>query len=280
MRVSRILGVGATVLALTLSAAACGGPTNNDTGTQSLVDRIRAEKKVTIGIKFDQPGLGLKTGDMYSGFDVDVARYIAGKLGVPEDNITFKQSPSAQREDMIAKGDVDLVIATYTINDQRKAKVGFAGPYFVAGQDLLVRSSNTTITGPDKLNGKKICSVAGSTSAQTIKSKFSTSVGLQQYGGYSECITGLLNGAVDALSTDDIILAGYAAINPGELKVIGKPFTTENYGIGFKRDDTKTRQALNGYIQEMEQDGSWKAALMKNFGAGYKVPQPPAITEK
>jgi glutamate transport system substrate-binding protein len=281
MRLSPVLRAGAVVAALALAVTACGGKSQQAAaGSDSLVDRAKAANKLTVGIKFDQPGLGLKTADGYAGFDVDVAKYIAKKFGVDEKNIVFKQAPSAQREDLIAQGDVDLVIATYTINDKRKQKVSFAGPYFVAGQDLLVKADNTAITGPETLNGKKLCSVTGSTSAQNIQSKFANQVALQQYGGYSECVTGLLNGAIDALSTDDIILQGYAAANAGKLKVVGKPFSTEPYGIGLKKGDTKTQQALNGYIQEMEKDGSWAAALKKNFGDNYKVPAEPPITEK
>jgi glutamate transport system substrate-binding protein len=280
MRLSPVLRAGALVATLALAVTACGGKSQQVNSSSSLVDRAKADNKLTVGIKFDQPGLGLKTANGYTGFDVDVAKYIAKKLGVDENNITFKQAPSAQREDLIAQGDVDLVIATYTINDKRKQKVSFAGPYFVAGQDLLVKADNTSITGPDSLNGKKLCSVTGSTSAQTLQTKYANQVSLQNYGGYSECITGLLNGAIDAISTDDIILQGYAAANQGKLKVVGKPFTTEPYGIGFKKGDTKTQQALDGYIQDMEQDGSWKAALQKNFGSDYKIPSEPPITEK
>ncbi len=283
MRLSPVLRAGALVAALALAVTACGGKSQQAaTGGDSLVDRAKAANKLTIGIKFDQPGIGLKTGDTYTGFDIDVADYVAKKMGVDPKNITFKQAPSAQREDLIAQGDVDLVIASYTINDNRKQKVSFAGPYFVAGQDLLVKADNTTITGPDSLNGKKLCSVSGSTSAQTVKTKWANDVSLQQYGGYSECITGLLNGTIDAITTDNVILAGYASqpANVGKLKVVGKTFTSEPYGIGFKKGDTKTQQAINSYIQNMEQDGSWATALKKNFGADYKVPDSPAITEK
>jgi|SRR5882757_1192590 len=281
MRLSPVLRAGALVATLALAVTACGGKSQQaSTGGDSLVDRAKADNKLTVGIKFDQPGIGLKTADGYAGFDIDVAKYVATKMGVDEKNITFKQAPSAQREDLIAQGDVDLVVASYTINDNRKQKVSFAGPYFVAGQDLLIKADNTAITGPDSLNGKKLCSVTGSTSAQTVKTKWANDVSLQQYGGYSECVTGLLNGTIDAITTDDIILQGYAAANAGKLKVVGKPFTSEPYGIGLKKGDTKTQQALDGYIQNMEQDGSWAAALKKNFGADYKVPDQPAITEK
>lgn len=165
MRFTRSLKAGAGVAVLALALAACGGGGGStgasETGNQSLADKAKSTQKVVVGIKFDQPGLGLKQPDgTYAGFDVDVAKYVAKELGVPESGITFKEAQSAERENLIQKGEVDFIVATYSITDARKQKVNFGGPYFVAHQDLLVRSDNTDITGPDSLNGnKKLCSV-------------------------------------------------------------------------------------------------------------------------
>jgi len=168
--------------------------------------------KITIGIKFDQPHLGFKQGNTYTGFDVDVATYVAGKLGFTPDQIVWKESVSAQRETLLQNHQVDMIFATYSITDARKEKVQFAGPYFVAGQDLLVRSDETAITGPESLNnGKKLCSVSGSTPAQNIKDKYASGVELVEFKTYSECVQALLAKQVDAVTTDDIILAGLAA---------------------------------------------------------------------
>ena len=166
--------------------------------------------KIRIGIKFDQPGLGFKKSGTYVGFDVDVAKYIAKKLGYSEDQIIWKEAPSKQREAMIQNGDVDMILATYSITDERKKAVSFAGPYFVAGQDLLVRKDDNSINGPEDLNGKRLCSVTGSTSAATVKEKFASEVQLMEQPGYAECATALFSGIVDAVTTDDIILAGLA----------------------------------------------------------------------
>ena len=168
--------------------------------------------KLTIGIKFDQPHLGFKDGNTYSGFDVDVATYVAGKLGFKPDQIVWKEAVSAQRETLLQNHQVDLIFATYSITDARKEKVAFAGPYFVAGQDLLIRSGTTDITGPQSLNnGKKLCSVSGSTPAQNIKDKYASGVELVEFKTYSECVQALIAQKVDAVTTDDIILAGLAA---------------------------------------------------------------------
>ncbi|GGM61960.1 glutamate-binding protein [Longimycelium tulufanense] len=279
MRFTRVLRMSAAVAALGL-AAACGGAGAN--ADKPLLDRVKESKKLTIGIKYDQPGLGRRTPDgKFQGFDVDVAKYVAKELGVDESAITFKETPSAQRENMIEKGEVDFIVATYSITDARKKKVSFAGPYFIAGQDLLIRAEDNEITGPDSLNGKKLCSVKGSTPAQKIQKDYSHEAQLQEYGGYSECITQLLNGTVDAVTTDDVILAGYATQNSGKFKLVGKPFTEERYGIGLRKDDKAGRDAINKAIQKMIDEGVWKQALEKNVGpSGYKIPAPPEITEK
>ena len=229
---ARRLGAVAAAATLALTLAACGSGTSG--GDAGSGDALK------IGIKFDQPGLGLKKGTEYTGMDVDVAKYVAKELGTSEDKITWVQAPSAQREDLISTGQVKFIVATYSITDARKEKVSFAGPYFVAGQDLLVRADDTSITGPDSLNGKKLCSVKGSTSAQKVKDKYAETVQLQEFGTYSECLPALATGGVDALTTDDAILAGFAAQpeNKGKFKVVGKPFSTENYGIGLKKGDT------------------------------------------
>ncbi|SFB37698.1 amino acid ABC transporter substrate-binding protein, PAAT family [Amycolatopsis marina] len=279
MRLSRVLRVGAVVAAASLALAACGG--GEEGGDKTVLQKAQDDKKLTIGIKYDQPGLGLKTPDgQFVGFDVDVAKYVAKELGVEESGIEWKQAPSAQRENLIEKGEVDLIFATYSITDSRKEKVLFAGPYFVAHQDLLVRADEADITGPETLEGKKLCSVKGSTSAQNVADEY-PGVALQNFGGYSECLTGLENGAVDAVTTDDVILAGYAAGEAGKFKLVGNGFSDENYGVGLKKGDTESRDAINAAILKMQEEGAWKAAAETHFApAGYEVPEPPAITEK
>ncbi|MGB3771787.1 MAG: glutamate ABC transporter substrate-binding protein [Rhodococcus sp. (in: high G+C Gram-positive bacteria)] len=273
MRITRTIRVGAAVIALAFAATACGGDEASSAAQSAENGSLR------VGIKYDQPGLGLRNPDgTFSGFDVEVAKYVAGKLGVTPENIEFKESPSAQRETLIENGEVDYVVATYSITDARKEKVDFAGPYFVAGQSLLVNESNTDITGPDSLNaGKRLCSVSGSTPAQKIADQY-PQVQLQPYDTYSACIEALRNGAVDAVTTDDIILAGYAAQYPGQLKIVGEPFTEEQYGIGLAKGDDETRTAINDAIEAMIEDGSWEKAFTDTVGpSGYPMPAPPTV---
>jgi glutamate transport system substrate-binding protein len=265
MKVRRISAAAAAAV-VALGLAACGGG-NGDSGGGG------GGGKFKIGIKFDQPGLGLKEGSDYTGMDVDVAKYIAKELGHSEGDIQWVQAPSAQRETLIETGQVNMVVATYSITDTRKEKVSFGGPYFIAGQDLLVRSDETAITGPDTLTGKKLCSVKGSTSAQKVKDKY-PGVQLQEFGTYSECVAALVSKGVDALTTDNTILAGYAAQDQykGKLKVVGKPFSEERYGVGIKKGDTATCEKINAAITKMVDDGSWQKVVDANLGpAGFKV---------
>ncbi|MFD3543813.1 glutamate ABC transporter substrate-binding protein [Streptomyces sp. NPDC058662] len=277
MKISKAGAAAAVAVALALTATACGG--GSDKGSEGG----GGKEKVVIGIKFDQPGLGLKTPDgKYTGFDVDVATYVAKELGFQPDQIEWKQAISAERENLISNGDVKFVVASYSINDKRKEKVDFAGPYFLAHQDLLVRADDTSITKAEDLNKKKLCSVTGSTSAQNVKTKLAPEADLLEQGGYSECLTGLENKAVDALTTDNSILAGYAAQdkNKGKFKLVGLSLSNENYGIGLKKGDTELQTKINAALKKMVADGSWDKAVQANFGpANYKNEPAPQITE-
>ncbi|WP_418960628.1 glutamate ABC transporter substrate-binding protein [Streptomyces tritici] len=273
-KVSKATLAAAAAVALALSAGACGDDGGNGGGGGGDGD------KITVGIKFDQPGLGLKTPDgTYTGFDVDVATYVAKELGYEPGDIEWKEAKSADRETLLQRGDVDFIAATYSINDERAEKVDFAGPYLLAHQDVLIRADDDTIKTPADLNKKKLCSVTGSTSAQNVKTKLAPQAQLQEYGGYSECLTGLENKAVDALTTDDSILAGYAAQDQfkGKFKLGGFKMSNENYGIGVQKgSDLKGK--INTALEKMVEDGSWETYVKKNFGpADYQNEPAPEI---
>jgi glutamate transport system substrate-binding protein len=271
--ITRRTGAAAALAAAALALTACGSDAGQTGSGGGSGDGGAGAGGLKIGIKFDQPGLGLKKGSDYTGFDVDVATYVAKELGTDAADITWVQAPSAQRETLLSTGQVDMVVATYSITDERKQKVSFAGPYFIAGQDLLVRADDSSITGPDSLDGKKLCSVTGSTSAQKVKASY-PGVQLQEFATYSECLPALANKGVDALTTDDTILAGFASQPEyaGKFKVVGKPFTQENYGIGLKKGDTATCEKVSAAITKMIQDGSWQKAIDANLGPAKYTP--------
>ncbi|WP_405388240.1 glutamate ABC transporter substrate-binding protein [Streptomyces sp. NBC_01102] len=275
MQLRKVTAASAAVLALALTATACGSEDKDDAAGSG------GGEKITIGIKIDQPGLGLKTPDgKFAGFDVDVATYIAKELGFDAKNISFVETKSADRETAIERGDVKFIAATYSINDERLQKVDFAGPYLLAHQDVLVRADDDSIKSPEDLNDKKLCSVTGSTSAKNVKEKLAPKAQLQNYGGYSECLTGLENKAIDALTTDDSILAGYAAqeAHKGKFKLAGFKMTNENYGIGLKKGDADLKKKIDAALTKMVSDGAWDKAVEANFGpASYKNEPAPAI---
>lgn len=267
----------AAMAALAFGAAACGGNDdknnagNGGTTKTGVEGKAQKDKKLIIGVKADQPGLGLQTGSKYEGFDIEIGKIIAKGLGVDAANIEWKTTTTPNREPFIQQGTVDLVVATYTINDERKTKVSFGGPYYVAGQDLLV-PVDSTITGPESLDGKNVCSVTGSTPAKRIQTNYPKAK-LQLFDTYSKCVDALANKSVDAVTTDDIILAGYAAQDQyaGKFKVVGKTFSTEPYGIGLKKDDKTSCAKINDILKAAATDGSYKAAWDATLGKSGKA---------
>jgi glutamate transport system substrate-binding protein len=275
MKLRKVTLFASTALVLSLAATACGSSDKDDSGSGS-----GGGSKIKIGIKFDQPGLGLKQPDgTYAGFDVDVATYVAGQLGYKPTQIEWVETKSADRENALARGDVKFIAATYSINDERKKKVDFAGPYLLAHQDLLVKKDATIAKATD-LNGKNLCSVTGSTSAQNIHDTIAPKANLRENAGYSECIAALQSGAVDAVTTDDSILAGFAAQDKfkGQFKLAGLKLSNENYGIGVKKGDSATVGKINTALEKMVSSGAWQTAVTKNFGpADYKNEPAPKI---
>jgi ABC-type amino acid transport/signal transduction systems, periplasmic component/domain len=278
------------VATLALTPAACGGGSSSSSGGTKTVtfeagttmDRLNKAGKITIGTKFDQPLFGLKglTGKP-EGFDVEIGKIIASELGIAADKIEWLETPSKIREEVIEQGKVDIVIATYTINDKRKARVDFAGPYYEAGQDLMVAKDDTSITGPDSFKDgtKKVCSVTGSTPAENIKKYLKdVSTQLVLFDVYSKCADALKTKQVDAVTTDNVILLGLVDKSKGGFKLIGQPFTKEPYGIGLKKGDTKFRTWINDLLEKIANDGRYLKAWKDTAGkVDPKVPTAPAV---
>ncbi len=259
----RIFAAGLAVAALTLSA--CGSSTEDATPAAdnpsfeagTTMAKIAAAGKLKVGTKFDQPGFGLKGLDgTLAGFDVEVAKIIAGALGVTAEKIEYVESPSKVREELIEKGTVDLVAATYTINDKRKERITFAGPYYVAGQQLMVKTDNTTIKGPDDLKtnaDQKVCSVTGSTPSEQIKPYLANvDTQLVLFDVYDKCANALRTGQVQVVTTDNVILLGFVSKSEKAFKLVGEQFTKEPYGIGIKKGDVKFCEFINKTLKDNE----------------------------
>ncbi|WP_313547333.1 glutamate ABC transporter substrate-binding protein [Corynebacterium sp.] len=272
--ITRIAAILGTVAVSGSLLAACGDSAGGD--SDGLLGAIESGN-VTLGTKFDQPGLGLREPDgSMTGLDVDVATYvvnsIAAENGWEEPTIDWRETPSAQRETLIQNGEVDLITATYSINPGRSESVNFGGPYLLTHQALLVQESNSEIDGLDDQDGKILCSVTGSTPAQKVKEAL-PSVQLQEYDTYSSCTEALRQGNVDAMTTDATILNGYSAQSPGNFRVVeleqdGEPFTNEYYGIGLAKDDTEGTDAINTALEAMFDDGSYDQFVSDNLGEG------------
>lgn len=297
MRKSRIAGAfaGIAIAALALTACNSGTPTDPggtgdaDADSDALwevatdvtldsptLEEMQGRDGVVIGVKNDQPGLGYEdaaSGER-TGFDIDIARWIAASLGFSEDQIEYQTIPSANREQAIVNGDIDYYVGTYSITDSRKEQISFAGPYFITGQGLLVRADDDTINGPDDLAGKVVCSVTGSTPLQRIRDEYSPG-DTREFETYSQCIDQLLQDQVDAITTDEAILAGYVAQQPDELKIAGEPFSEERYGVGIPIGD----DALKEHINSLFNDGGdvWMALFDEHLApAGITGEQPTA----
>ncbi|MFI9050911.1 glutamate ABC transporter substrate-binding protein [Streptomyces sp. NPDC053427] len=290
--------VALVLTALVLAVAGCGregsppvkGPKGSELPTYPVAKSFtlpasptweRAERRghLVVGVKEDQPYLGEKdpASGVYTGFDIEIAKMMSASLGFPPGTVQFKTIASANRETALQNGQIDFYVGTYTINDKRKKLVGFAGPYYMAGQSLLVRADENDIQGPQDLAGKRVCSAAGSTPAQRIQADYPRA-DLVTYDNYSVCVDNLLTYQVDAVTTDDAILLGYAAKVPDELKVVGKPFSEEPYGIGVPRSDNALRLALDEVLAADEKNGNWKKAYDATLGlSGVPAPKPPPI---
>jgi glutamate transport system substrate-binding protein len=270
-----------TAAALVLIAVVGCGPasTPSPRPTSAHGPLYAMNRALRIGVKTDQPGIGFAdiTASRYTGLDIDIANEIAAAL---HDKPVFQPVISRNREQMLLSGAVDLVIASYSISEERLKVIDFAGPYLVAGQDILIRADDPSITGVDSLRNKITCGASGSNSPTRLAVKFGGTEDvdnpwgkehLKLLTGYSECMPLLLDKTVDAISTDDTILAGFAnfPIYKGRVRVVGKRFAShrEKYGIGIAKGNPADTAVINMAIMQMIKDGRWEKIIRKNLGA-------------
>jgi glutamate transport system substrate-binding protein len=258
------------------------GPPKFDAGTTMAT--LQQKGKIVVGTKFDQPGFGLKnpTTGKVEGFDVEVAKLIAvgifgGTVADVESKIEFVEAVSKNREPFIQDAKVDIVVATYTINDTRKQVVDFAGPYFVAEQDMMVKKEDTTIKTVTDLNGKKVCTAKGSTSEKNVRAK-APQADVVLFDTYSQCAEALTDGRVVAVTTDNTILAGLVQSSTGAFKLVKAPFSEEPYGIGLKKGDQPFRDFINDRLEEIYESGEWAKAFEATLGKiGIDTTEPPEV---
>ncbi len=244
----------------------------------STMAALHEKGTIRIGTKFDQPLFGLKnpTTGKPQGFDVEIGKIIAADLGIPADNIEWVETVSANREPFLQQGRVDLVLATYTINDARKKVADFGGPYYIAGQSLLVTAGNPDgIAGPDDLAGKMVCSVEGSASSTNIR-KLVPTTKVVLFDSYSKCADALKNGQVAAVTTDNTILAGLRSLDPKAFDLVDTTFTKEPYGVGIPKgqDDMVTfvDEALTKAANDGDYAKAWDSTAGKVLGKAPALP--------
>jgi len=291
----RRTGAALAGIGLALSLAACGDAGGDDEGVEVEAEEVEEGKfeagtkmaelaeagQITVGVKYDQPGLGFKdaSSDIPTGFDVEIAKLLVADLGIdPADTeaVTWEETISDNREPYLEEGRVDLVLATYSITDERREIVGQAGPYFITGQQILV-AADSDVASIEDLEGEEVCSVSGSTSLENVEAAGAVGAPADTY---SQCAEDVLNGSVAAMSTDGAILLGLAAQNEGELKVVGEEFSEERIGVGYSQDTPEMCQWISDVLTEAYDSGAWAEAFESTLGGDdVETPEPPALDE-
>ena len=290
MKATRWAPLLALVFMLGLLVAACGDDDEEPAGgggaeqaaevekfpADTTMGRIQEAGEIKIGVKYDVPPFGFQnpqSGEI-EGFDVDLGRAVAEALGV-EPN--FVEAISDNRIPFLQDGTVDLVLSTMTINAERDMEIEFSEPYYIATGRILV-PSDSDIAGVEDLAGTTVCTALGSTYEETLKEQ-APDAELRLVDSYSECLELIQNGAVDAVSTDDVILTGMI-IQDDSLKLVdAEPLTTEPYGAGMKNEDTEFKEFVDGVLEEYKSDGRWAEAYEKWVGQYTGEDQePPTMT--
>lgn len=277
MKMSRSFKMaGALLIAAMLVVSGCGNNKENNTAGGSTsggaatdskaIAKIKERGKLLVGVKYDTRLFGLKdpaTGKV-DGFDVDISKAIAKKILGDENAIELKEVTSKTRIPMLNNGEIDMVVATMTITEERKKEVDFSDVYFQAGQSLLVKKGSP-ITGLESVTkDTKILGSKGATSIKNIKEKV-PGVTVLEFDNYQDAFSALKAGQGDALTTDDAILYGMASQDPG-FEVVGKPFTDEPYGIAVQKGNTDVVQAINDTLAELKANGEYDAIYTKWIG--------------
>jgi ABC-type amino acid transport substrate-binding protein len=276
-RSPRLFGFGFAAAVLVLAAFACEALVPDKAfPPDTYMNTLQKRGKIVIGVKYDIPRFGYlnpKT-DEVEGFDVDLGKVIAKRLGV---RARFVEAVSTDRIPFLQQDEVDLVISTMTINEQRSRQIDFSHPYYVAQQRLLVKT-RSKIVDVQSLDAARapVCSVKDSTSADNIR-LVAPSAPLRLERKYSECGRLLAEGKVEAVFTDDVILIGLLSLDPGHFRIVGDPVTVEPYGMGIKKGRSGFVEFVNGVLADIKRDGTWGMLYPTWIGqvTGEKVEPPP-----
>ena len=278
----------AALVATALAAAGCGGDEEETGGgaagapaakvekfpADTTLGKIQQKGELKIGVKYDVPPFGFKNPqtNQVEGFDVDLGKALAQRLGVKP---RFIEAISDNRIPFLQDGTADVILSTMTINAERAEQIEFSDPYYIASGRILTKT-DSPIKGLEDLAGKRVCTALGSTYEETIREQ-APKADLKLVDSYSECLELIQNGAVDAVSTDDVILTGMI-IQDDTLHLVGDELTTEPYGAGIKKGETEMVDFVNGVFDEMKQDGRWQEVYDKWVGQYVEQQQEPPST--
>lgn len=271
------LTMGVTVLTLSaLLLSACGAKDNGASagsggskpasGSASVLDEIKSRGKLVVGVKYDTKLFGLKdpASGKVEGFDVDIAKALAKQIVGDENKVELKEVTSKTRIPMLDNKEIDMIIATMTINDERKKQVDFSDVYFKAGQSLLVKKGSPIKSIADVKKGTKVLAVKGSTSVDNIKKK-APDANVLEFDNYQDAFSALKAGQGDTLTTDNAILYGMAA-QDSNYEVVGEPFTDEPYGIAIKKGESALLSAVNDGLKTLQSNGEYNKIYEKWIG--------------
>lgn len=280
MRTHRIVSLGVSLLASCMFASFVSASTAESFPADSTMAKVQKRGKLVVGSSLNTLMFSSRnpmTGEV-EGFEADLARMLAKKLTGSEDNIEWVSTTPENRIPLVENKRVDMVIATMTVTDERKKVIGFAGPYYLAGQDSLVRADDQSITKTADLNGKTVCVLSGTTVERNLKPLAPTAK-IVTFSDASACVEGLIDKRFDAYVDDGATLVGESMRQPGKLRVVGTPFTEEPYGIAVIKEDTAWRDWLNQQLSTAIKDGQWKEMYGRDLQEGLGAPQVPVIEQ-
>ncbi|KFJ07540.1 glutamate-binding protein [Bifidobacterium thermophilum] len=253
-RLRRILTTALCPLLATTMLAGCG-PTARATAN------MPEGPAITIGVAADMPGLSRFHDGSYSGFDINVATYVANQLGYAKKQIIFRSVTAANYQDKLSRRTVDFVAAPLPIGTgASSADTTYAGPYLNAKQGLLIRTADTKrITSTASLADRNVCTVTGSGAAASIQRR-QPAAHIQERDTYLQCVTALLVGEADAISGDDAALAGLAA-NEGSayLHVVSDTFGSSLHAISVKAGERALAAKIDTILKQMVRSETWKS---------------------
>jgi polar amino acid transport system substrate-binding protein len=240
----------------------------------AAVADIRARGRLIIGLDMGSNLFSFRdpiTGEI-TGFDVDVAGEIARDIFGAPSHVEYRILSSAERVTALLKAQVDVVVKTMTITCERRKLVNFSTVYLDANQRILA-PRDSTITKASDLSGKRVCVARGTTSLRRIR-EIVPPPAIVSVVNWADCLVAMQQREIDAVSTDDSILAGLVEEDP-YLHIVGPNMATQPYGVGINLQNTELVRFVNGTLERIRRDGTWNTLYRKWLTVLGPAPVPP-----